>query len=80
MLDNEGDRLYPSRHFSLTMPDGPDRKDLPMLLERLAAILRELDPPLLDVIAITYELTMNDDDEFQPAFTVVIHDPVEEKL
>ena len=45
---HDKDNLYPSLHFAIVMPDGPDSKDLPMLLERLAAELRELPPPLLD--------------------------------
>ncbi|QDW62748.1 hypothetical protein [Oerskovia sp. KBS0722] len=79
MHDNYEHNLYPSLHFTMAMPDGPDSKDLPMLLERLAAELRELAPPLLSVVAITYELTWGDDDELQPSFTVVIDNPVSGK-
>jgi hypothetical protein len=76
----KNDELYPSRHFSLTMPDGPDSKDLAKLLERLAGVIRELDVPLLDVVAITYDLVMNENDEFQPNFTVVVANGGDERL
>lgn len=45
MHDNYELSLFPSLHFTTAMPDGPDSKDLPMLLERLAAELRKLAPP-----------------------------------